>query len=137
MVIMMLTDREMAIYALGKTEGIHCVAETFGKGFDDKKYVESWNKALSLLGVKMSLKNLEEIYDEFAKKMDKVTKMSNDHVVNPVDANTIGNDNVDVDADDDGSSSSSNNNNNTNSSNDATITSPTKQSGNNNDDITQ
>lgn len=108
----MLTDREIAIYALGKTEGIHCVAETFGKGFDDKKYVESWNKTLALLGVKMPLKNLEEIYDEFAKKMDKVTKTGNDH--------------VDVVAADDDDSSS-----------DATITSPTKQSGNNGDDTTQ
>lgn len=72
----MLTDKELAIYALGKTEGIHCIAETFGKGFDDKKYVESWSKTLSLLGVKMPLKSLEEIYDEFAKKMDEVTKMS-------------------------------------------------------------
>ena len=88
--VIMPTDKEIAIYALGKTEGIHCVAETFGKEFDDKKYVESWNKTLSLLGVKMPLKNLEEIYDEFAKKMDEVAKMSG----NSAEDGVQGNDNV-------------------------------------------
>lgn len=79
-VITTLTDKEIAIYALGKTEGIHCIAETFGKGFDDKKYVESWSRTLSLLGVKMPLKDLEEIYDEFAKKMDEVAETNHDSV---------------------------------------------------------
>lgn len=37
----MLTNKEVAIYALGKTEGINSLAETLGKGFDDKKYIES------------------------------------------------------------------------------------------------
>jgi len=37
----MLTDRELAIYSLGKTEGVNSIAETLGKGFDDEKYIES------------------------------------------------------------------------------------------------
>jgi proteasome assembly chaperone (PAC2) family protein len=68
----MLTNREIAIYALGKTEGINSLAETLGTGFDDKKYIESWNKTMKLLGINMSLKDLEKIYEEFSKKMDEV-----------------------------------------------------------------
>ena len=70
----MLTNKEIAIYALGKTEGINSLAETFGKGFDDEKYIESWNKTMKLLGVDMPLKELEKIYNEFAKKMDEIIK---------------------------------------------------------------
>jgi len=66
----MLTNKEIAIYALGKTEGINSLAETLGTGFDDKKYIESWNKTMKLLGINMSLKDLEKIYEEFSKKMD-------------------------------------------------------------------
>jgi hypothetical protein len=68
----MLTNREIAIYALGKTEGINSLAETLGTGFDDKKYIESWNKTMKLLGINMSLKDIEKIYEEFSKKMDEV-----------------------------------------------------------------
>jgi len=68
----MLTNREIAIYALGKTEGINSLAETLGTGFDDKKYIESWNKTMKLLGINMTLKDLEKIYEEFSKKMDEV-----------------------------------------------------------------
>jgi len=68
----MLTNREIAIYALGKTEGINSLAETLGTGFDDKKYIESWNKTMKLLGINMPLKDLEKIYEEFSKKMDEV-----------------------------------------------------------------
>ncbi len=73
----MLTDRDIAIYSLGKTEGINSLAETLGKGFDDEKYIESWNKILKLLGVEMPLKDLEKIYNEFAKKMDEVITSKN------------------------------------------------------------
>ena len=72
----MLTNKEIAIYALGKTEGINPLAETLGKGFDDEKYIESWNKTIKLLGVDMPLKELEKIYNEFAKKMDEIIKTS-------------------------------------------------------------
>jgi proteasome assembly chaperone (PAC2) family protein len=68
----MLTDRELAIYSLGKTEGVNAIAETLGKGLDDEKYIESWNKTMKLLGIEMSLKDLEKIYNEFAKKMQDV-----------------------------------------------------------------
>jgi len=68
----MLTNRELAIYALGKTEGVNSIAETLGKGLDDEKYIESWNKTMNLLGIEMSLKDLEKIYNEFAKKMQDV-----------------------------------------------------------------
>jgi CRISPR/Cas system-associated protein Cas5 (RAMP superfamily) len=68
----MLTNREIAIYSLGKTEGINSIAETLGKGLDDEKYIESWNKTLKLLGIEMPLKDLEKIYNEFAKKMEEV-----------------------------------------------------------------
>ena len=68
----MLTDREIAIYSLGKTEGINSIAETLGKGLDDEKYIESWNKTMKLLGIKMPLKELEKIYNEFAKKMENI-----------------------------------------------------------------
>ena len=68
----MLTSREIAIYALGKTEGINSIAETLGKGLDDEKYIESWSKIMKLLGIKMPLEDLEKIYNEFAKKMDTV-----------------------------------------------------------------
>ena len=68
----MLTDRELAIYALGKTEGVNSIAETLGKGLDDEKYINSWNKTMKLLGIKMPLRDLEKIYNEFAKKMQDV-----------------------------------------------------------------
>ena len=68
----MLTDREIAIYALGKTEGINSIAETLGKGLDDEKYIESWNKIMKLLGIELPLKDLEKIYNEFSKKMDDI-----------------------------------------------------------------
>lgn len=68
----MLTDRELAIYSLGKTEGVNSIAETLGKGLDDEKYIESWNKTMRLLGIEMPLKDLEKIYNEFAKKMEDV-----------------------------------------------------------------
>ena len=68
----MLTDRDIAIYSLGKTEGVHSIAETLGKGLDDEKYIESWNKTLKLLGIDLPLKDLEKIYNEFAKKMEQV-----------------------------------------------------------------
>lgn len=70
----MLTDREIAIYALGKTEGVHSIAETLGKGLDDEKYIESWNKTMKLLGIELPLKDLEKIYNEFAKKMEDAVK---------------------------------------------------------------
>jgi len=72
----MLTDRDIAIYSLGKTEGINSVAETLGKGLDDEKYIESWNKTMKLLGIEMPLKDLEKIYKEFVVKMDNVVKSS-------------------------------------------------------------
>jgi CII-binding regulator of phage lambda lysogenization HflD len=68
----MLTAREIAIYALGKTEGVNSLAETLGKGMNDEKYIESWNKTLKLLGIEMKLEVLESIYNEFAKKMEEV-----------------------------------------------------------------
>jgi len=68
----MLTDKDIAIYALGKTEGVHSIAETLGKGLDDEKYIESWNKTMKLLGIQMPLKDLEKIYNEFAKKMQDI-----------------------------------------------------------------
>ena len=68
----MLTVREIAIYALGKTEGVNSLAETLGNGMDDEKYIESWNKTLKLLGIEMKLEVLESIYNEFAKKMEEV-----------------------------------------------------------------
>lgn len=68
----MLTAREVAIYALGKTEGVNSLAETLGKGMDDEKYIESWNKTMKLLGIEMPLKDLESIYNEFAKKMEDI-----------------------------------------------------------------
>jgi len=68
----MLTDREIAIYSLGKTEGVNSIAETLGKGLDDEKYIESWNKTMKLLGIEIHLKDLEKIYNEFAKKMEQV-----------------------------------------------------------------
>ena len=68
----MLTAREIAIYALGKTEGVNSLAETLGNGMDDEKYIESWNKTLKLLGIEMKLEVLVSIYNEFAKKMEEV-----------------------------------------------------------------
>ena len=68
----MLTNREIAIYSLGKTEGINSIAETLGKGLDDEKYIESWHKTMNMLGIEMPLKDLEKIYNDFAKKMDDV-----------------------------------------------------------------
>ena len=70
----MLSDKDIAIYALGKTEGIHSIAETLGKGLDDEKYIESWNKTMKMLGIEMPLKELEKIYNEFAKKMEDLTE---------------------------------------------------------------
>ncbi|KEQ57111.1 hypothetical protein AAA799B03_00369 [Marine Group I thaumarchaeote SCGC AAA799-B03] len=72
----MLTEREIAIYALGKTEGVHSIAETLGKGLDDEKYIESWNKTMKLLGIELPLKELEKIYKEFAEKMEQVVDES-------------------------------------------------------------
>ncbi len=77
----MLTAREIAIYALGKTEGVNSLAETLGKGMDDEKYIESWNKTLKLLGIEMKLEDLEIIYNEFAKKIEEV--------VNDIETNEI------------------------------------------------
>ncbi|QUC65430.1 hypothetical protein NsoK4_04080 [Nitrosopumilus sp. K4] len=74
----MLSDREIAIYALGKTEGVNSIAETLGKGLDDEKYIESWNKTMKMLGVELPLKELEKVYNEFAKKMDDVVNSEND-----------------------------------------------------------
>ncbi len=71
---MMPTDREIAIYALGKTEGVHSIAETLGKGLDDEKYIESWKKTMKMLGIDMPLKDLEKIYNEFAMKMEEIVK---------------------------------------------------------------
>jgi len=71
----MLTNKDIAIYALGKTEGVNSLAETLGKGFDDEKYIESWNKTMKQLGVDMPLKELEKIYNEFVKKMDDIIKI--------------------------------------------------------------
>ncbi|MHA7647264.1 hypothetical protein [Nitrosopumilus sp. S4] len=68
----MLSEREIAIYSLGKTEGVHSIAETLGKGLDDEKYIESWQKTMKLLGVELQLSDLEKIYNEFAKKMEDV-----------------------------------------------------------------
>ena len=73
----MLTDKEIAIYALGKTEGVHSIAETLGKGLDDDKYIESWNKTMKLLGIEMPLKDLEKIYNEFAKRMEEIVDSEN------------------------------------------------------------
>ncbi|MGY5149194.1 MAG: hypothetical protein ACW9W3_03945 [Candidatus Nitrosopumilus sp. bin_68KS] len=70
----MPTDREIAIYALGKTEGVHSIAETLGKGLDDEKYIESWKKTMKMLGIDMTLKDLEKIYNEFATKMEEIVK---------------------------------------------------------------
>ncbi|KFM19999.1 hypothetical protein AAA799P11_00303 [Marine Group I thaumarchaeote SCGC AAA799-P11] len=72
----MLTEREIAIYALGKTEGVHSIAETLGKGLDDEKYIESWNKTMKLLGIELPLKELEKIYKEFAEKMEQAVDES-------------------------------------------------------------
>ena len=72
----MISDREIAIYSLGKTEGINSIAETLGKGLDDEKYIESWNKVMKLLGIEMPLKDLEKIYNEFSKKMEEVVSVN-------------------------------------------------------------
>ncbi len=74
----MPTDREIAIFALGKTEGVHSIAETLGKGLNDEKYIESWKKTMKMLGIDMTLKDLEKIYNEFATKMEAIVK--NDEV---------------------------------------------------------
>ena len=76
----MLTDKEIAIYALGKTEGVHSIAETLGKGLEDEKYIESWNKTMKLLGIEMPLKELEKIYNEFATKMDELKKLKIENI---------------------------------------------------------
>ena len=75
----MLTAREISIYALCKTEGVNSLAETLGKGMDDEKYIESWNKTLKLLGIEMKLEDLEAIYNEFAKKMEDVVNDKETH----------------------------------------------------------
>ena len=67
-----LTKRDIAIYSLGKTEGVNSIAETLGKGLDDEKYIESWNKTMKMLGIELPLKELEKIYNEFSKKMDEI-----------------------------------------------------------------
>ena len=72
----MLNDRDIAIYALGKTEGVHSIAETLGKGLDDEKYIESWKKTMKMLGIDMPLKDLESIYKEFAEKMEDIVSKS-------------------------------------------------------------
>lgn len=74
----MLTKREIAIYALGKTEGVNSIAETLGKGLDDEKYIESWAKTMKLLDIEMPLKDLEKIYNEFAKKMEGVVNANDE-----------------------------------------------------------
>lgn len=74
--MIMITNREIAIYSLGKTEGINSIAETLGNGLDDEKYIESWKKTMKMLGIEMSLKELETIYNEFAKKMEDVVDKS-------------------------------------------------------------
>ncbi|WP_316505140.1 hypothetical protein [Nitrosopumilus sp.] len=74
----MLTDRDIAIYSLGKTEGVNSIAETLGKGLDDERYIESWVKTMKLLGIEMPLKDLEKIYNEFAKKMEEVVNVKED-----------------------------------------------------------
>jgi hypothetical protein len=87
----MLSDKDIAIYALGKTEGIHSIAETLGKGLDDEKYIESWNKTMKMLGIEMPLKELESIYNEFAKKMEGLTdveKTKHEEIVKS-DNNTV------------------------------------------------
>ena len=68
----MLTKRDIAIYSLGKTEGVNSIAETLGKGLDDEKYIESWNKTMKMLGTELPLKELEKIYNEFSNKMDEI-----------------------------------------------------------------
>jgi hypothetical protein len=73
----MLTDREIAIYSLGKTEGVNSIAETLGNGLNDEKYIDSWNKTMKLLGIEIPLKDLEKIYNEFAKKMEQVVASNN------------------------------------------------------------
>ena len=73
----LLTDKDIAIYALGKTEGVHSIAETLGKGLDDEKYIESWNKTMKMLGIEMPLKDLEKIYNEFAKNMEDLVNSEN------------------------------------------------------------
>ena len=73
----LLTDKDIAIYALGKTEGVHSIAETLGKGLEDEKYIESWNKTMRMLGIEMPLKDLEKIYNEFAKKMEEIVDSEN------------------------------------------------------------
>jgi len=77
----MLTKKEIAIYALGKTEGLNSLAETLGTGFDDEKYIESWNKTMKLLGIEIPLNDLEKIYNEFAKKMEEI--VSKDEIKKP------------------------------------------------------
>ena len=51
---------------------MNSLAETLGKGMGDEKYIESWNKTIKLLGIEMSLEELETIYNEFAKKMEEI-----------------------------------------------------------------
>ena len=69
----MLTNREIAIYALGKTEGVNSIAETLGKGLDDEKYIESWNKIMKIVrNRKCHSKNLKISIMNFAKKMETV-----------------------------------------------------------------
>ena len=76
----MLTKRDIAIYSLGKTEGVNSIAETLGKGLDDEKYIESWNKTMKMLGTEMSLRELEKIYNEFSDKMDEIVSSDENKV---------------------------------------------------------
>ena len=45
---------------------------------DDEKYIESWNKTMKMLGIEMPLKELEKIYNEFAKKMEEIVNFEED-----------------------------------------------------------
>lgn len=78
----MLSKREIAIYALGKTEGVNSIAETLGKGLDDEKYIESWKKTMKMLDAEMPLEDLEKIYNEFAKKMEDIVTSKENNSTN-------------------------------------------------------
>ena len=75
----MTTPREMSTKPLSETKGANSLLEKFGKGMDDEKYIESWNKTLKLLGIEMKLEDLEAIYNEFAKKMEDVVNDKETH----------------------------------------------------------
>ena len=46
----MLTGKDIAIYALEKIESPNSIAETLGKGLDDEKNIELWNKNYETVG---------------------------------------------------------------------------------------